>query len=577
MPIYGIIKKYLGEWLDIFVLFFVFLFYYLGILNWAILYSCMEVLGFLYLYKIYHIIFARQYDVKKEYVFKWDFYRILSWKIVKNNKKILFWLFYIIITIMPWNLFWYLLVNFAAWKKLVKVWFNGNKDIFFLKYFGYDIRPLFERYIIWYYKYIDRYIVNIFIHEPLLRLIVIPTIIRTSIIECSFLAILKARIFMFVFFSILIITGVNEYLHQPWYVWVMFEYVYLLIIWPIIAKKIFNMEYVKIGERVFTYVTPINIFSAFHIAYIKSVSLIYLSNFLVYLQDTNDENWPFFVHRFNMFSAWYTMFFWINSLTSYGNTTYMSEDRLLSAIMFWRYEKTYTSFVCFYLSTRADKYYFASIFLVLLKDYKLYGSYINEKEVENMIRFLEYYYRIYIFFICESTQFVNSNSSGICLEDYLFDNKAKETPEGYEYVIMEFYKKKELLISKEEIKLEFSSTRRYREMLILTEFFWNYYWPSYMLKYINWFNLQNHAVQEILRSFKLSGQEDIVVTRKDLYIYIFHEVNNAILNKDLIDSKRFNALLMEFNKLCEEKIKENGMEGIVKKEYIEELKRFRFM
>ena len=153
----------------------------------------------------------------------------------------------------------------------MKVWFNGNKDIFFLKNFGYDIRPLFERYIIWYYDNIEVYIRKL-VNEPFLRMIVVPTIIRNSIIKSSFFSILKARMFMFLFISILLITGVYEYLHQPWYKWIIIIYVYFLVIWPRIIK-IFNIEKVVVEGELVAYTMPATIFSGFVLVSRTSVNL----------------------------------------------------------------------------------------------------------------------------------------------------------------------------------------------------------------------------------------------------------------------------------------------------------------
>ena len=78
MALYGILKKYIGEWLDLFVVLIIGILYYLGLLYIEVLYSTMEVLCFFYLYKIYQIIFVRIYDKSKKYKFSLYLYRIFS-------------------------------------------------------------------------------------------------------------------------------------------------------------------------------------------------------------------------------------------------------------------------------------------------------------------------------------------------------------------------------------------------------------------------------------------------------------------------------------------------------------------
>jgi len=159
MPIYSILKKILGGYVDIFVFIIILIMVYFKAIELRILYSCLETLIMFYVYKIYHWIFARQFKYwKGEKVgFTWDFFRIFSEKFIEKHCKKM----YIILCLiaMPFNMVWFLLMNFVVLKKLIKVWFNGSKDIFFIKHFDYDVRKVFDRYIIFYYDYIDKYYV----------------------------------------------------------------------------------------------------------------------------------------------------------------------------------------------------------------------------------------------------------------------------------------------------------------------------------------------------------------------------------------------------------------------------------
>jgi len=113
-------------------------------------------------------------------------------------------------------------------------------------------------------------------------MIIIPTIVRNSIINASFFGILKVKIFMFVFISILVLTGLNEYLHQPIYILVIIIYVYFLMIWPIIIK-IFNIESIDIGGRLVAYATPVSIEAVLVLVMLNSGSLNCLNYFKLYL------------------------------------------------------------------------------------------------------------------------------------------------------------------------------------------------------------------------------------------------------------------------------------------------------
>jgi len=75
----------------------------------------------------------------------------------------------------------------------------------------------------------DKY-VRILIHEPLLRIVIIPTLIRNSLIHSSYFSILKGRMFMFLFVSFLVFSGLIEYLRQPVYIWIIIIYFYFLIV-----------------------------------------------------------------------------------------------------------------------------------------------------------------------------------------------------------------------------------------------------------------------------------------------------------------------------------------------------------
>ena len=104
MALYGILKKYIGEWLDLFVILLIYISYYLGLLKVEVLYLSVEILCFFYLYKIYYIIFIRIYDKSKKYRFTWDLDKECLRKFLKEKK----WFVYVInilCIIMPWNLF----------------------------------------------------------------------------------------------------------------------------------------------------------------------------------------------------------------------------------------------------------------------------------------------------------------------------------------------------------------------------------------------------------------------------------------------------------------------------------------
>lgn len=375
---------------------------------------------------------------------------------------------------------------------------------------------------------------------------------------------------MFLFVSTLVMTGLIEYLHQPWYVIIMCIYIYLLLLWPWIIN-FFDIRYTKINGRIFSYGTPISIFSAFIMVSQKSVSLRCLEYFL-YVIESYSETRPIFIHRYNIFPSWYKVFLHSELLTSEGHSCYLDSinDRSLSAVMFWRYEKTYTSFICFNRLAQSDNYRFLLIYKFAL-DYRLYGAHIKEEDLNNMLRFLNFYIRIYFFFISEAGLFLNNP---LVIYEYFFntDDRSKEISNGYDYMVTKFYIDKTNVMKKEDILMEFSSTKRYRNMLMFSEFFWNYKnveWP-YMYKYINWFIVYIEYMGKLTDGISFKQLEE-----KGGHFAVFSIILQAYNNGYLIDDEFLTAFIEEYVKLFNENEEKNKREGILKKEDIEKLLKFR--
>ena len=102
---------------------------------------------------------------------------------------------------------------------------------------------------------------------------------------------------------------------------------------------------------------------------------------------------------------------------------------------------------------------------------KFYGRYISEEEVKKMKEFIELYIRIFAFFIEDSSYFINPKLTSEHIMEYFFKDHEEETKGEYDYIVIEFFKKKELLIEKEQINIVYSSTKRYRKMLRYSNFF----------------------------------------------------------------------------------------------------------
>lgn len=564
MPIYGILKKYLGEYLDLFVIILICILGYYGILNRIILKASMETLLFFYFYKIYYMTFVRQWDGSRKYTFSWDFNKIFTDKFLKRNK----WFIYLVLIIcilMPWNLFWYILITIIVNNKLMKVWLNGNKDIFFFKYFKYDIRPVYERYIIWYYDNIDKY-VRIFVHEPFNRMIIMPTIIRNSLIHASFFSILKARMFMFVFISILVYTGINEYLHQPLYIWIIIIYIYLLLVWPRIIKM-FNIEYANYEGQYYSYATPQTIFLAFLLVQQNSVSFQCFRYFLFYLTNSKINSYICLYYYF-IFPVWYYNLFIFEFLDNKGHIVYANNDRKFSAIMFWRYEKTYTSFICFRIFEMTG--YYNSLLYKFSLDYGFYGRYISEEEVEEMKRFLELYIHTCFFLLGDILSFINPNP--INFSKYLFDSHETNKLSDCDSITMDFFNDKKLIINNEEIMLKFISIKRYKKMFINISLFYRFDDRFWITKdYKIW--LFSYILDLKIGSEDGNGK----IFRKEIFSDRWWELLGEIIDKTnnktlfLHERKIIDSIFEEYLHL----LKEKGKEGLVSIEDIERLIKFK--
>ena len=418
----------------------------------------------------------------------------------------------------------------------MKVWFNGNKDIFFLKYFEYDIRPLYERYIIWYYDNIEWYIRKL-ISEPFLRMIVVPTIIRNLLINSSFFLILKERILMFLFISILVVTGVYEYLHQPWYVWLIQIYIFFLVIWPKIIKKLNVSNFFEVGSICFAYTTPLTIYSTFLLASNKSISLNLYDQFIFFLKvEKIFKNVQLL--RVYFLKSWYRYFFLIDLFNIDGLVDYVENDRKFSAIMFWRYEKTYTSFICFWIlllsSFRANLTYYYAL------DIGFYGSYFKEEEIEEMKKYLELYISLFFKLFVFSIRFLNYTREDwifyligrIQFEEFLKGNKMNDIEDIgniYSYlhpswIVKDFYYRKQLIIQKQNIIVKFSSIKNYYSIIKYTSFFYFFESNQYIDKFIYWMIIFEECLnEEINKNVKKNRNNCLVDKINDVFYYKWNE------------------------------------------------------
>jgi len=382
----------------------------------------------------------------------------------------------------------------------MKVWFNGNKDIFFLKYFGYDIRPLFERYIIWYYDNIEVYIRKL-VNEPFLRMIMVPLIIRNSVINSSFFSILKARMFMFFFISILVMSVLNEYLHQPWYIWMIIIYIYFLVIWPRVITNLDISNFFK--EKSFhssyryTYTTTLTIYSIFLLVHNKSISLKLFDHFIFFFKAEVVKNKNLYLFCF--FPPWYGWFLAIDSLNIYNEIDYVENDRKLPAIIFWRYEKTYTSFICFFILLSSSFRINLTYYYALNEGF--YGRHISEEEAEKMKEYLELYISLFLKLFVFSIRFLNYTRedwiyylAGRAHLSQIFEKKGIEINyiedvNAYVHLytlIRYFYYMSQLIIPKQNIVVEFSSIINYYSIIKCTSFFYFLKSDLYIDKLVDW-------------------------------------------------------------------------------------------
>lgn len=339
--IYVMLKYVLGRWLDLFLVLLFIISWYKEWLVYEIFIRVMEFLLFLYFYKCYHWFF-RHFFNNETNDFKWTLFdniklkRCLSYEFYIELR-------FIILLLMPWNLIWVILLYICGYWKLMKVWFNGNKDILIMKWFRIDIRESFDRYIMWYYKWINP-VVEFFIHKPILRILIFPSIMRNVIVGASIFQLFKVRMFIFVFLSLLSINELSLYGWMTEKQLILMIYVYFLLIWPKMAKY-FGIEKILYANKIpLAYATPESLYCAYLITNWNSISLSFLDTIKEIVLDSISYK-KYILFSDNLFLPGWLMFLFNDVFIQHWLN---SNVNILFNILFWRYEKIHSSILAFF-------------------------------------------------------------------------------------------------------------------------------------------------------------------------------------------------------------------------------------
>jgi len=100
-----------------------------------------------------------------------------------------------------------------------------------------------------------------------------------------------------------------------------------------------------------------------------------------------------------------------------------------------------------------------------------YGRHISEREIEEIKEFLELYIKISLTLLADTLSFFNPHPRDDqqvlkCFFDY---NTLENTSEVF--LFADFFNSNDMVINREEITLEFISTKRYKNMLRNVVFF----------------------------------------------------------------------------------------------------------
>lgn len=434
--------------------------------------------------------------------------RLIKYILKKDNKWKLDIIF-LVIYYNPLNWHWIIIQWIAVKLYYMKVWINGNKDVFFKKYFKIDSRQWFtilytieiqkkvQKEYKWYYR-IKLIYRGIFIN-PFLRMIMFPSYIKEKILQRYWMEFFKIRLIGLIYSIIFAFYGLYGFLNSLSWIWIIIIiYIYFAVIWPGLSY----ITYVSYRRLVNLDIIHPNLLEI--IENLEKRTLIYkfLSIFIIFV-NTYYEN--YILKKFNIYNlngsisnSKFIILFSSYKIVNFYNP--MDVDIL----NFWIYEKSYSIPILLY-------YYNLRLYWMDLWHYELYnfeGKRLygvkewNEFIKEHKERAYDYHKVIsYIFMDCR-------RYLGVDIEDKEF-----------------------IYFIGDDLKMSRLQKDRYK-----------YYYCSHIFKHLKYENIRNefHSIKnykifvELLLFIKCYKVE-FELTRMDIAIKIKEDAKNMGIHFGFID------------------------------------------
>jgi hypothetical protein len=469
MYLYFIIKKYFGIYgFYIIISLFLFLVYNYGlkldlvirIFIWLIPFFLYKYLWFLFEWKFYLVKNEENFLVKwieKGYIKEW-MVKYIYWSIL----------------FLPWNWIWLLFIGFVYNWWIFKVWINGNKDIFFKKYFGWDCRNFF----FYFHYYILQYIYKIFLViclYPIWRSYYLLILIKKNIVTAKYLDLLKVRIFIFIWIYFILFTFNTINITEFAYGFLIYRVIediigiknIFILIWYIDINIILPIFFYFLNKEYFcNYIYPSNVMTigyktflnyTLHLSYITSIHFKVLHQFIC---ACNYKFNGYFFKNFSLISTIipnYMEFIVFTKINSDFNLIYDWK-------FFLQYEKCYgQSMYCYLmLYLQSDLYYKSIYFMTLGANYFSNIKNFDDQFIK-LFNFFGFYYRLLELWISINIIIswnmclYSENLSSLYLKDIIYRYKFKKL---FEKKLNNLY-----IFPFERIPNTFVSTKTYRNYL----------------------------------------------------------------------------------------------------------------
>jgi len=306
-------RKYL-TFFNLIVLICAIIYFYLIVLDIWIIIFLLVMFVLIFIYSLLGRTFGLSLDSKADVTSYIKDQMIISFfnKIFVDNKILYDIIFFAYFILFPWNWMTYIVIYLNSKIFGVKVWINGNKDVFFKKYFNIDTRNVNLSLLRQYKIYL---LYNWIIKYPILRLLLIPNKIRVNIWQNDFF-------WPFKFFSMCLYAFLFLYYNVFDYDFptlLFFFYLYLSVIWPIII--IINVKYRGFKEDIeYLYLYPsINVYA------LNSSNSITWKLFSLYVETVNEMNNDYLFHKYGFYGDkginidhYYKMNIWLEYEKNYG-------------------------------------------------------------------------------------------------------------------------------------------------------------------------------------------------------------------------------------------------------------------